>query len=414
MDTKELPARPVLEELENQAKELLKSAQSGDPETRQFVLRRLKHDHPRFGGLADLELRSANLTLADTQLVLAREHGFESWPALASHIQGLTRPNSPVSRFESAVDAVVAGDVAKLNQLLAENPELVRERSEFLHHATLLHYTGANGVENYRQKTPRNAVQVAEVLLRAGADVNAIADIYGGSDTLGLAATSVWPFRAGVQGPLMDILLEYGANLRQENLVNACLANGRGPAAAHLAKRGAPLDLEGAAGVGRLDLVKAWFNEDGSLKPSATPRQMERGFAWACQYGRTSVVEFLLGTGLSVDALPGGVSGLHWAAYTARVDIVKRLLERKAPVEMRDGRHQGTPLGWALHAWGDSPPEPGTDPSRYCEVVRLLVAAGASVDAALPADPRRRSFLIEKLRASAGMTAALKGELPPH
>jgi len=49
-------------------------------------------------------------------------------------------------------------------------------------------------VENYRQKTPKNAVRIAEVLLRAGADINAVADIYGGSDTLGLASTSVWPF----------------------------------------------------------------------------------------------------------------------------------------------------------------------------------------------------------------------------
>jgi len=113
---------------------------------------------------------------------------------LRKHIEGLTRQNSPVSRFESAADAVVTGDVAKLNQSLGEDPELVRERSAFLHHATLLHYVGANGVKSYRQKTPKNAVRIAEVLLRAGADINVVADIYGGSDTLGLAATSVWPF----------------------------------------------------------------------------------------------------------------------------------------------------------------------------------------------------------------------------
>ncbi|PYJ84961.1 MAG: hypothetical protein DME22_10775, partial [Verrucomicrobia bacterium] len=303
-------------------------------------------------------------------------------------------------------------DVAKLNQLLGEDPELVRERSTFLHHATLLHYVGANGVENYRQKTPKNAVQVAEVLLRAGADVNAGADIYGGSDTLGLAATSVFPFLTGVQDALIDILLEYGANLHSERLVNASLGNGRGKAAEHLAKRGAPLDLEGAAGVGRLDLVKTFFNEDRSLKTNATHKQMECGFAWACQYGRTNVVGFLLELGLRVDAMPYGISGLHWAAYTARVDIVKLLLERKAPIELRDGRHRGTPLGWALHAWGDSPAEPEAEPRHYCEVVMLLVAAGATVDSALPADLRRRSLLIEKMRADAHMTAALRGEMP--
>ena len=117
---------------------------------------------------------------------------------------------------------------------------------------------------------------------------------------------------------------------------------------------------------------------------------------------------FLLGSGLKVDETPHGISGLHWAAYTARVDIVKLLLERKAPLELRDGRHRGTPLGWAFHAWVDSPPEPGD----YYEVVVLLVAAGATVNSALPADPRRRGLLIEKMRADTRMAAALKGEMP--
>ena len=412
MDTKELPAHPCLEQYKKQAKNLLKSVKSGHPEALQHSLQRIKKDHPRFGRLADLELSGAKLALADAQLVIAREHGFESWPGFAKHIEGLNRQGSPVSRFESAVDAVVTGDVAKLQQLLRENPELVRQSSTFLHHATLLHYVGANGVENYRQKTPQNVVQVAEVLLRAGADINAAADIYGGSDTLGLAATSVHPFLAGVQDALMDTLLAHGANLHDERLVHACLGNGRGHAAEHLAKRGASLDLEGAAGVGRLDLVKSFFNEDGTLKTNVTQRQMECGFVWACQYGRTNVIEFLLGTDLKVDAMPHGITGLHWAAYTARVPIVKLLLDRKAPLELRDGRFRGTPLGWALHAWDDPPPEPVGEPRRHWEVVALLIAAGATVDSALPADPRRRSLLIEKVRADARMTAALGSQMP--
>jgi hypothetical protein len=408
MDSKELPARPSLEQYKKRAKDLLKSAESGDREALQLTLQRIKRDHPQFGRL--VELQDAKLTLADAQLVIAREYGFESWPNFAQHIEGLTRQNSPVSKFESAVDAIVAGDLAKLDQLLRENPGLVRERSTFLHHATLLNYVGANGVENYRQKTPKNAVQVAEVLLRAGADINAVADIYGGSDTLGLAATSVYPLLAGVQNALIDLLLEHGANLNSERLVNGCLANGRGQAAEHLAKRGAPLDLEGAAGVGRLDLVKAFFKKDGSLRTNATHKQMECGFAWACQYGRTKVVAFLLGLGVKVDAMPHGITGLHWAAYTARVDIVKMLLARKAPVDLRDGRHRGTPLGWAFYAWGESSPEPEPDP--YYEVVALLVAAGARVNSALPGDPGRRELLMKKMRADVRMTAALRGEIP--
>ena len=75
--------------------------------------------------------------------------------------------------------------------------------------------------------------------------------------------------------------------------------------------------------IGRLDLVKTFLKEDGNLRTGAG--QMERGFAWACQYGRTKVVKFLLERGLKVDAMPHGITGLHWAAYTARVDIVKLL-----------------------------------------------------------------------------------------
>ena len=139
-------------------------------------------------------------------------------------------------------------------------------------------------------------------------------------------------------------------------------------------------------------------------------RQMECGFTWACEYGRTDVVEFLLGLGLAVDTMPHGITGLHWAAYTARVDIVKLLLARNTPVEWRDKRHRGTPLGWALHGWGESP----LDSGRYYEVVALLVAAGATLDAALPSDPRSREQFLEKVRADDRMDAALKGELPPR
>ena len=108
-----------------------------------------------------------------------------------------------------------------------------------------------------------------------------------------------------MQLPLMDLLIEHGAIIDGPDggsAVNGCLHNGRGEAAEFFANRGARLDLEGAAGVGRLDVVKSFFNEDGSLKPPATPAQLKDGFAWACEFGRTSVVDFLLQKGLEVDA----------------------------------------------------------------------------------------------------------------
>ena len=88
-------------------------------------------------------------------------------------------------------------------------------------------------------------------------------------------------------------------------MINSCLANGRPEAAEYLAERGAPLDLEGAVGIGWLDLVKSFFNPDGSLKPPATVSQLKDGFTWACEYGRADVVEYLLDHGVAAsEVLP--------------------------------------------------------------------------------------------------------------
>jgi Ankyrin repeats (3 copies) len=405
MDAKEVPTRPNLEQYKKQAKDLVKSYGSGDA----AALERIKQHHPRLGKLRDAELpgaelRGARFALADAQLILACEHGFESWPRFAKHVEALSLKSSSTSRFESAVDAVVAGDIATLERLLHEDPKLIRARSTRRHRSTLLLYVGANGVEDYRQRSPKNAVKIAEMLLKAGAGVNAVGEMYGGSTTLGLVATSIHPLRAGVQEALIDTLLAHGAsfdvavapNYTSGSIVNACLANGRGDAAAYLAKRGAQLDLEGAAGVGRLDVVKSFFNEDGSLKTNATREQMKSGFNWACEYGWLDVVDFLLQRGIDVGERHRE-TGLHWAAHGAHVEVVKLLLERKAPVDVEDERWSGIPLQWAFHGWLDSPP--GATSDHYYEVAALLVAAGSEVTPELLAS--------DKVRADPRMVAAL-------
>src|SRR5262245_48421097 len=200
---------------------------------------------------------------SDARDIIAREHHFENFDEFAAHRAALKLKDSAVSRFEAAVEAMIAGELSALARLLGADSGLIRARSTRKHHATLLHYVGANGIEGFRQKTPKNAVKVAEMLLRAGAEVDAVAAVYGGSTTLGLVATSIHPLLAGVQNALMTTLLDYGASIDYPRAagnghlaVNGCLANGRPEAALFLAQRGARLDLEGAAGLGRLDLVK--------------------------------------------------------------------------------------------------------------------------------------------------------------
>jgi hypothetical protein len=139
--------------------------------------------------------------------------------------------------FEAAADSIVNGNVASLIEALDHHPQLVNARSERDHHATLLHYVAANGVEDFRQRTPANILEITQLLLDRGANVDAEADVYGGgATTLGLAATSAHPRNAGVQNALIDLLIERGAEL--DRMGHACLANGCPEAAAHLASLG--------------------------------------------------------------------------------------------------------------------------------------------------------------------------------
>lgn len=330
----------------------------------------------------------SHCVLADMQWFIAHTCGFVSWATFLKHIEALQREHSSIFRFEAAVDAIVSGDTATLTRLLRENPQLARERSTREHRSMLLHYVSANGVENFRQKTPENIVEIAKLLLDSGAEVNAESEAYGGGSTpLVLAATSVHPERAGVQEELMQLLLDHGAIIEKpgttgnrHTTVKMCLANGRGKAAEFLAARGADLNLEGAAGVGRLDIVKDFFDENGNLKPIATKEELQSGFAWACEFGRTDVVEFLLPRGVTFDIhlWNKGQTGLHWAAYGGHADIVKLLLARGAPVNTKDQVFGGTPLGWAIHAWTELPEE--LECERYCEITIELLGAGARLD----------------------------------
>lgn len=360
-DVRPLPPRPHAEYYKKQAKALLKSLRASDP----GALARVRAFHPRPSALRGPETIGAGFTLSDAQLVVAREHGFESWPKLAAHIEAVRRLDSSVAAFESAVDAIALGDAKALAELLRANPRVVRGRSARAHHATLLHYTGANGVEDYRQRTPANIVEIADLLLDAGAEVDAVADMYGHSATLSLAAGSVHPQRMGVQIPLMAALLERGAVIDgppgSTNPVLSALRNGRREAALFLAARGAKLTVESAAGVGNAGLVQTYLAEG-----QADSKQLEYGFAWACEYGHVDVAELLLAHGVEINGLYLGQTGLHWAAIGARIDVLKFLLDRGASTEARNV-YGATPLGQAQWSAAHS-----DDPAVYDTVIALL------------------------------------------
>ena len=138
--------------------------------------------------------------LTDAQFFIARAHGFESWPKFTRQVLALQRRDSRDARFEAAADAIVTGDMQTLRQLLAQDPSLISARSQRSHNATLLHYVAANGIEGFRQKTPKNIVDITKLLLDSGADIEATSNAYGGPSTvLGLAATSIQPLRSSAE-----------------------------------------------------------------------------------------------------------------------------------------------------------------------------------------------------------------------
>lgn len=124
MDPKPLPAHPSLEQYKKQAKELLKAYRSADVET----IRRVKRNHPRFEKLAEPGFEISKFALADAQLVIAREHGFESWPKFAQRIEVINSEaaarENPVAAFIEA--AIWHGTLEAAQAILASHPEIAR------------------------------------------------------------------------------------------------------------------------------------------------------------------------------------------------------------------------------------------------------------------------------------------------
>ncbi|MGV3708990.1 MAG: hypothetical protein ACO1Q7_09115, partial [Gemmatimonas sp.] len=254
-------ARINLEQARKQAKDLVKAFKAGDPR----ALDNVRWNHPRFRGQSDDEIKAGEFALADAQLVVARNHHIQSWAKLLQYVEAIERADPAITRFERAADAIVSGNLDLLKAIVQEHPALIRERSTRSHQSTLLHYVSANGVEDYRQTTPPNILDITRYLLDRGAAVDATSEAYGGGSTaMWLTATSQHPRLAGVQIALLDMLIDAGAQIgpvdATHEVVHYCLANGCPEAAAHLVRRGAKIDsLYGASGLGDIDAVRSHF-----------------------------------------------------------------------------------------------------------------------------------------------------------
>ena len=181
-------------------------------------------------------------------------------PGTASSRRALTPSSPAISR--------------RSNRCSESKPPLIHARSERTHRSTLLHYVAANGIEDFRQKTPPNAVTIARCLLEAGAEVDALSNSYGGGrhqTTMNLLVSSTHPAEAGLQPALVETLVDFGAAINglddDSSPLMTALAFGYRDAAETLERRGARVDsVLAASGLGQLDLIRQFVVDKHSLR----------------------------------------------------------------------------------------------------------------------------------------------------
>jgi hypothetical protein len=106
------------------------------------------------------------------------------------------------------------------------------------------------------------------------------------------------------------------------------------------------------------------------------PRAVAEALTCACFLGYRDVARHLLDAGVDPSAGAGtGLNAFHWAANRGQLQVVKLLIERKAPLEERsmyDGTVLGTAVWAAVH---EAKP-------NHQEIIETLINAGARIEEA--------------------------------
>ncbi len=135
----------------------------------------------------------------DSKKAVALDYGFDSWNNVSNDILNY--------EFEKSVNAIVTGKVKHLQTLLDKNRQLINQKSNFGHGASLIHYISSNGVEIWRQQVPENLLDILLTLIKSGADTNSKMKVYGGEFTMSeLFTTSSHPKNAGIYNEIIKYL----------------------------------------------------------------------------------------------------------------------------------------------------------------------------------------------------------------
>jgi ankyrin repeat protein len=234
MSLRELPARPNLEHLKKQARTLLRQ--------------RLALDAAAGERFAAFGVMSAKPQFADALHVIAREHGFETWPALKLRIEASSE--DPV---EALTAAVKANSASAVRDVLARYPSLRSRINE-----PLPNY-GFDAPAIFAAVNHGNR-EMVDVLLEAGANINERTRWWAGSfGVLDSASTELAPY---------------------------------------LISRGATIDIHAAARLGMIDRVRELLAADPQLAHArGGDGQLPLHFA-----STVEIASLLLDSGAEIDA----------------------------------------------------------------------------------------------------------------
>ncbi|TCO44188.1 ankyrin repeat domain-containing protein [Actinocrispum wychmicini] len=368
-----MPAAVNLEQIRKQAKELLRDARQGQA----AALRRITDRHPG---------TSEPIKLADTQLVIAREHGFPSWPKLRAYLRRLDEYGPALRHaFEDEVDYYAdraTGLLASATDGTAEAlaaferwsvpltargaRTVVAREHGFANWPALCAHVGslATSGEPFRRAfqaiREQNLAALDEQLTRFPWLAEAVGT--NGNDLLGLATGTC-------DERLVKLLLEHGADVTRGNThgwtpLHQAGYGGLPELARVLLAAGARADVSGRGDGGTPMIVALFWGHRAVARQLAEQGVYPRNLRAAAGLDDVDLIDELL-SGPNAGAHRGFYrphsgfpawrptddpqevldEALSWAARNGSVDAIDRLHAHGA--DLNADVYRGTPLTWA-------------------------------------------------------------------